>query len=101
MFRLYSKGCEYAIRAMLHMVPGEEPQWFQAKMVCKKAGIPESFTRKIFQALVGGGFLNASRGPGGGYIVTSGNSLASYLKPECVMAMSEAVKKYGRYPIRV
>ena len=37
--------------------------------------------------------------PGGGYIVTSGNSLADYLKPECVLAISEAIKKYGTYPI--
>ena len=40
-------------------------------------------------------------GPGGGYILTSGNSLASYLKPECVLAMAQAVKKYGRYPIEL
>jgi uroporphyrinogen decarboxylase len=39
--------------------------------------------------------------PGGGYIVTSGNSLAGYLKPENVWALSEAVQKYGRYPISV
>jgi hypothetical protein len=38
-------------------------------------------------------------GPGGGYIVTSGNSLAGYLKPENVWALSEAVQKYGRYPL--
>lgn len=38
-------------------------------------------------------------GPGGGYIVTSGNSLAAYLKPENAIAMSEAVQEYGRYPI--
>jgi uroporphyrinogen decarboxylase len=38
-------------------------------------------------------------GPGGGYIVTSGNSLAGYLEPDNVVAMSEAVRKYGRYPI--
>jgi uroporphyrinogen decarboxylase len=37
--------------------------------------------------------------PGGGYIVTSGNSLAGYLKPENVLALTEAVRKYGRYPI--
>jgi uroporphyrinogen decarboxylase len=40
-------------------------------------------------------------GPGGGYIVTSGNSLAGYLIPENVMAMSQAVQKYGRYPLVV
>lgn len=39
-------------------------------------------------------------GPGGGYIVTSGNSLAGYLKPENVMALSEAVQKYGQYPMK-
>jgi uroporphyrinogen decarboxylase len=38
-------------------------------------------------------------GPGGGYILTSGNSLAGYLKPENVLALSEAVQQYGRYPI--
>jgi uroporphyrinogen decarboxylase len=38
-------------------------------------------------------------GPGGGYIITSGNSLASYLKPENVLAMAEAVEKYGAYPL--
>ena len=40
-------------------------------------------------------------GPGGGYIITSGNSLASYLKPENVIAMAEAVRKYGAYPIQL
>ena len=39
-------------------------------------------------------------GPGGGYIVASGNSLASYLDPDNVVALSEAVLKYGAYPLR-
>jgi len=38
-------------------------------------------------------------GPGGGYIVTSGNSLAGYLVPENVLALSRAVQKYGQYPL--
>ena len=37
--------------------------------------------------------------PGGGYIISSGNSLASYLRPENVLAFSNAVRKYGQYPI--
>jgi uroporphyrinogen decarboxylase len=40
-------------------------------------------------------------GPGGGYIVTSGNSLAAYLLPENVRALSRAVQRYGRYPLEV
>lgn len=38
-------------------------------------------------------------GPGGGYIVTSGNSLAGYVRPENAIALSHAVLKYGRYPL--
>ena len=38
--------------------------------------------------------------PGGGYIVTSGNSLAGYLLPENVLALSRAVQTHGQYPIR-
>ncbi|MBN1400642.1 MAG: hypothetical protein JXA74_07380 [Anaerolineae bacterium] len=37
--------------------------------------------------------------PGGGYVVTSGNSLAGYLLPDNVRALTEAVHKYGQYPI--
>jgi hypothetical protein len=40
-------------------------------------------------------------GPGGGYVVTSGNSLAGYLKPENVLALSQAVQRYGRYPLSI
>lgn len=46
------------------MKPGER---LPVKIICEKADIPESFTRKVFQDLVNGGFLEASRGPGGGY----------------------------------
>ncbi len=57
-------------------------------------GTPEEVDREVYE-------LIRDVGPGGGYILTSGNSLASYLKPECVLAMSAAVKKYGRYPIEL
>ena len=43
--------------------------------------------------------LIATAGPGGGYVVTSGNSLAGYVKPENVRAMAAAVRRYGQYPL--
>ena len=67
MFKLYSKGCEYALRALTYAASQGENRRFQAKEVCEKTDIPESFTRKVFQALTQGGFLRAVRGPGGGY----------------------------------
>ena len=45
--------------------------------------------------------LIRSVAPGGGYIVASGNSLAGYLLPDNVRALSDAVQRYGRYPIQV
>ena len=40
-------------------------------------------------------------GPGGGYIATCGNSLAGYLIPENVLALGEAVREFGEYPLKV
>jgi uroporphyrinogen-III decarboxylase len=57
-------------------------------------GTPEETDREVRE-------LIRDLGPGGGYMISSGNSLASYLKPDCVLAMSRAIQKYGRYPIRI
>ena len=38
-------------------------------------------------------------GPDGGYVVTCGNSLAGYLIPENVLALGNAVREFGEYPI--
>ncbi len=70
MFKLYSKGCQYALRALTFVIADKENKRFQAKDICEKAEIPEYFTRKIFQALVQGGFLQAHRGAHGGYSLT-------------------------------
>lgn len=100
MFKLYSKGCEYAIRALAHAVADSNQDRFQAKDICEKAGIPESFTRKIFQSLVQGGFLLAHRGPGGGYSLSVSPEKISILDvikavdgedtfSKCIMGLSE------------
>ncbi len=67
MFKLYSKGCEYALRALMHMANGAVNELFQARDVCEKADVPEAFTRKVFQTLAQQGILKAVSGPGGGY----------------------------------
>jgi uroporphyrinogen-III decarboxylase len=55
-------------------------------------GSPDAVDREVHD-------LIRDVGPGGGYIVTSGNSLAGYLLPGNVLALSRAVQRYGRYPI--
>lgn len=41
----------------------------------------------------------AAAGPGGGYMISSSNSIPSYARPENVRALAEAVQTYGRYPL--
>ena len=38
-------------------------------------------------------------GPGGGYIISSSNTIHSGVKPENYAAMLEAVREYGVYPL--
>lgn len=67
MFQLYSKGCEYTLRALAEIAAADTSKRFRAAEICKAAGIPEAYTRKTFQALVQARFLKAVTGPGGGY----------------------------------
>ena len=39
--------------------------------------------------------------PGGGYMLSSGNSLASYCRLENIRAMVATMERFGRYPIEV
>ena len=43
----------------------------------------------------------ATAGPGGGYMISSSNSIPSYARPENVRAMAEAIREYGTYPLQV
>jgi uroporphyrinogen decarboxylase len=40
-------------------------------------------------------------GPGGGYCLGSSNSIPEYVKLENYVAMLEATKRYGKYPIDI
>lgn len=41
----------------------------------------------------------ATAGPGGGYMISSSNSIPSYARPENVRAMADAIADYGAYPL--
>ena len=51
-------------------------------------GIPEEVEKEVKERI-------ETLAPGGGYILTSGNSVPSYCKPENVLAMIRAVHEYG------
>ncbi len=67
MFKLYSKGCEYTLRALIASAPDGKVKRFRAKDVCRRSGVPEPYARKALQALAQAGLLRSVLGPGGGY----------------------------------
>jgi len=67
MFKIYSKGCEYAIRILTRILKDNFEQKFLAVDICRKAKVPIHSARKILQLLVEYEYLDAVSGPGGGY----------------------------------
>ncbi|HSB07448.1 MAG TPA: uroporphyrinogen decarboxylase family protein, partial [Thermodesulfobacteriota bacterium] len=55
-------------------------------------GTPEEVDKEVKERI-------AVAGQGGGYIITSANSLPDYCKTENVWAMSRAIQKHGKYPL--
>lgn len=58
------------------------------------AGTPEEVREEVKTCI-------ATGGPGGGYMISSSNSIPSYADPANVQAMAEAIAEYGSYPLSV
>jgi uroporphyrinogen-III decarboxylase len=55
-------------------------------------GTPEEVDRQVKKRI-------AVVGSGGGYIISSSNSLVSYCTTENVFTMTEAIRRHGKYPM--
>ncbi|WP_225974164.1 RrF2 family transcriptional regulator [Arachidicoccus ginsenosidivorans] len=65
---LFSKTCEYAIRACIYIAQqsGEDKK-VAIKEIAKGIDSPEHFIAKILQNLSKKGFINSVKGPNGGF----------------------------------
>ncbi len=77
---IYSKTCEYAIRALIYFVDHPEQESATVKEVSQESGIPSSYVAKIFQCLSHSGILHSQRGPTGGYCLAIPISKLSLLR---------------------
>ena len=78
-----------------------------ARIAAEKAGAPivpgttkaltDEADAKAVAERIGYPVMMKAAAGGGGYIISSGNSLTDYCKIENVRAMAEAVGKYGKY----
>jgi Rrf2 family protein len=64
---IYSKPCEYAIRALVYVArfPGQGAA--RGTEIAKAEGLPAPVLGKVLQELVRKGLLESRRGPGGGF----------------------------------
>lgn len=64
---IYSKTCEFAIRALVYFADHPEKSAASVKDVGRESGVSPSYVAKIFQCLVKSRILSSKRGPFGGY----------------------------------
>ena len=108
MFRPYTKRSEYAIRALIELVPSHKNAKVKVQDVLKGSKIPEYFTRKVLQLLVKNRFLKAVTGPSGGYqlmrdpelitlaeIIETVEGKRSHRFNQCILGEPECTDRHG------
>jgi len=70
---MFSKACEYGIKATLHVAHQSKlKKRVGLKDIAKAIDSPEAFTAKILQQLSRSGIIESSKGPNGGFEISSG-----------------------------
>jgi Rrf2 family transcriptional regulator, iron-sulfur cluster assembly transcription factor len=64
---LYSKTCEYAIRALVYMAGKPEGAFTTVQEIAQEEGLPPYFLSKILQTLARCRILDSAKGPSGGF----------------------------------
>ncbi len=71
---MFSKACEYAIRAVLYIAKqSENGNRTSLKNISREAGSPEAFTAKILQPLAKNNIISSIKGPNGGFEISEEN----------------------------
>jgi len=63
---LFSKACEYGIRAMLYLASQEDGQPMRVREIAEALKIPIPFLSKIVHSLSRNNLIHSQKGPGGG-----------------------------------
>ena len=64
---VFSRSCQYAIRAMAHIAACEEGQVCRAQEIAKSQEIPAPFLSTVLQNLARAGLMKSYKGPKGGF----------------------------------
>lgn len=65
---MFSKSCEYGIRAVIHIAnSSQQDKRVGLKIIAKEIDAPEAFTAKIMQQLSRAKIVTSIKGPNGGF----------------------------------
>ncbi len=64
---MFSKACEYGIKAMIYIAQQDGTRRVGLKQIAEATDSPVAFTAKILQTLVRDGVLVSIKGPSGGF----------------------------------
>jgi Rrf2 family transcriptional regulator, iron-sulfur cluster assembly transcription factor len=64
---IYSKTCEYALRALGFLATRDRRSYTMVSEISQETGMPGPYVAKIFQGLVRAGILRSRRGAAGGF----------------------------------
>ena len=64
---LFSRACEYALRALVEMASQPDQKFWAIQELAKQTDVPAPFLAKTFQILVKAKVLNSTKGRGGGF----------------------------------
>jgi Rrf2 family protein len=63
---LFSRGCQYAIQAMLRLNSGSPDEYLSIRRIAADCDLSPSFLSKVLSGVVSYGLLESLKGPGGG-----------------------------------
>ncbi len=83
---MFSKSCQYAIRAVVFMATNEEDgKNLGVKEIAATLNVPQQFLAKILQQLAKQKLISSIKGPNGGFYLNPENKETSILKIiECI-----------------
>jgi len=101
---IYSKTCEYAVRALAFLAEKPVSEKTRVPEICAETGAPAPYLSKIFQCLVTAGILASHRGARGGFSFTRDPKRVSVMEiieavdslepwSECMMGLSRCDDK--------
>lgn|SRR5574343_98870 len=93
---MFSKSCEYGLRAILHVsLHSNEQNKIGIKEIAEELNLPSAYLSKILQNLVKHNILQSTKGPNGGFYINEKSAKTPVIKIVEIIDGLDQFKKCG------